>query len=109
MATIDEDRISTWQIEKLTEKNYRSWATTVRATLHEKRVFDVVEGLTTAPVKLADTASADERTAYNTELEALSTMPSGYSVEVLGFKLVESPSRYLWYLEIPRDFQAEYL
>src|SRR3981189_1090322 len=70
MATIDDERPSTTQIEKLTEKNYRSWATTVRAILREKKLFDVVEGTTKAPTKLAETATADERTAYNTELEA---------------------------------------
>jgi hypothetical protein len=70
MTSIDDERISTTQIEKLTEKNYRSWATTVRAILREKKLFDVVEGLMMAPEKLADTASADERTAYDAELEA---------------------------------------
>jgi hypothetical protein len=70
MTSIDDERISTTQIEKLTEKNYRSWATTIRAILREKKLFDVIEGLTMAPAKLADTASADKRTAYDAELEA---------------------------------------
>lgn len=70
MSTLEDDRTSTTQVEKLTEKNYRSWATTVRAILREKKLFDVVEGLMKAPAKLADTASADERTAYDAALEA---------------------------------------
>ena len=70
MATIDDERPSTTQIEKLTEKNYRSWATTVRAILREKKLFDVVEGTTKAPTKLAEAATTDERAAYDTGLEA---------------------------------------
>ena len=70
MATIDDERPSTTQIEKLTEKNYRSWATTVRAILREKKLFDVVEGKTKAPEQLAEDASGDQCTAYDTALEA---------------------------------------
>src|SRR5271167_1915252 len=70
MATIDDERSSTSQIEKLNEKNYRSWATTVRSILREKKLFDVVEGKVKAPAKLEEDASTDEHTAYDTELEA---------------------------------------
>ena len=69
MATINDERSSTSQIEKLNEKNYRSWATTVRAILREKKLFDVVEGKIKAPAKLGEDASANEHTAYDTELE----------------------------------------
>jgi len=70
MATIDDERSSTTQIEKLTEKNYRSWATTVRAILREKKLFDVVDGQVKVPAKLEEDASTEERTAYDTALEA---------------------------------------
>jgi hypothetical protein len=70
MASIDDsERSSTSQIEKLTEKNYRSWATTVRAILREKKLFDVVEGTVTAPAQPAD-ASDEDHVAYDTALEA---------------------------------------
>ena len=70
MATIDDERPSTTQIEKLTEKNYRSWATTVRAILREKKLFDVVEGKVKAPTQLSDDASDEDHVAYDTALEA---------------------------------------
>jgi len=70
MATIDDERPSTTQIEKLTEKNYRSWATTVRAILREKKLFDVVEGKVKAPAQLADDASDEDHVTYDTALEA---------------------------------------
>jgi hypothetical protein len=74
MGMIDDERsttsLSLSQIEKLNEKNYRSWATTVRAILREKKLFDVVEGRTEVPAKLKDDASTDEHTAYDAELEA---------------------------------------
>ena len=67
---IDYERSSTSQIEKLTgEKNYRSWATIVRAILLEKELFDVVDGQVTAPVPLSATASTEERAAYDTALK----------------------------------------
>src|SRR5579859_958111 len=70
MSTLDDDRTSTTQIEKLTEKNYRSWATTVRAILREKKLFDVVDGQVTAPAQLsAATASTEEHAAYDAALE----------------------------------------
>jgi gag-polypeptide of LTR copia-type len=70
MATIDNERSSTTQIEKLTEKNYRSWATTIRAILREKKLFDVVDGQIAAPVQPVDTASTEEHAAYDAALEA---------------------------------------
>ena len=64
------ERSSTSQIEKLTgEKNYRSWATIVRAILLEKELFDVVDGQVTAPVPLSATSSTEERAAYDTALK----------------------------------------
>jgi hypothetical protein len=70
MATIDNEHSATSQIEKLNEKNYGSWATTVRAILREKKLFDVIEGKTKAPMKLTETAPAEEHAAYDTALEA---------------------------------------
>jgi len=57
------------QIEKLNEKNYRSWATTIRATLRKKELFDVVEGKVKAPPKPAEGALANENNAYDTALK----------------------------------------
>jgi len=71
MASIDDsERSSITQIEKLTEKTYRSWATTVRAILREKKLFDVVEGILRAPTQPADDASDEDHVAYETALEA---------------------------------------
>src|SRR5271168_3796185 len=44
MASIDDDKPTTSQIEKLNGGNYRSWATTMRAILREKKLFDIVDG-----------------------------------------------------------------
>ena len=70
MSSIDDsERSSTIQIEKLTEKNYRSWSTIIQATLLEKDLFDVVEGIEKAPTKPAEGASAAEHDAYNAALK----------------------------------------
>src|SRR5579859_5176962 len=69
MSTLDDDHISTTQIEKITEKNYRSWATTVRVILREKKLFDVIEGKIKAPAQLSDDASDEDHVAYDTALE----------------------------------------
>jgi hypothetical protein len=70
MATVEDERPATTQIEKLNEKNYRSWATTVHAILHEKKLFDVVEGKVTALVKPNDDATDQDRVTYAEALEA---------------------------------------
>jgi hypothetical protein len=70
MATIEDERSATTQIEKLNEKNYRSWATTLRAILREKDLFDVVEGKVKAPAELKDDASDEDHVAYDTALKA---------------------------------------
>ena len=59
MASIDDDKPTTSQIEKLNGGNYRSWATTMRAILREKKLFDIVDGIApmpAAPVEGAPTA-----------------------------------------------------
>ena len=55
----EDDRSSAMQIEKLTEKNYRSWATQVRAILRERKIFDVVDRTARAPVQPVRTAETD--------------------------------------------------
>ena len=71
MASIDDDRpSSTTQIERLTEKNYRSWAAIMRAVLDEKELFDVVDGIDKPPTELKDDASEEDRVAYDTALKA---------------------------------------
>jgi hypothetical protein len=46
MTSLDEDaKPTTSQIEKLNGNNYRPWATTMRASLHEKKLFNIVDGI----------------------------------------------------------------
>jgi hypothetical protein len=70
MSSVDDEKSATTQIEKLTEKNYRSWATTVRAVLRERKLFDVVEGKVAPPAKPTDGATDEETSKYEEELEA---------------------------------------
>src|ERR1700724_1976054 len=71
MASIDDDRpSSTTQIERLTEKNYRSWAAIMRAVLDEKALFYVVDGTEEAPKQLKDDASVEDHVAYDTAFKA---------------------------------------
>jgi hypothetical protein len=45
------------QIERLNEKNYRSWFTQVRAVLRHQKVLDVVDGTSPKPILIpADAA-----------------------------------------------------
>jgi len=43
MSTDDSDKPTSSQIERLNEKNYRSWSTQVRALLRHQRILDVVD------------------------------------------------------------------
>src|SRR5579871_1244023 len=74
MTSFDDDK-STTQIEKLTEKNYRSWYTTVRAVLREKKLFDVVDGTTPKPTTPSKEGKTDEEydSAMATYKEDLAT------------------------------------
>jgi len=49
MSTDDSDKPTSSQIERLNEKNYRSWSTQVRALLRHQRVLDVVDGTSPKP------------------------------------------------------------
>src|SRR5579862_1984299 len=100
MSTLDDDRTSTTQIEKLTEKNYRSWATTVRAILREKKLFDVVDGQVTAPAQLsAATASTEEHAAYDAALETYEKK----AFPACRILLSSISSRLITYMEDERD------
>src|SRR5579871_1845675 len=70
MTAFDDEK-STTQIEKLTEKNYRSWYTTVRAILREKKLFDVVEGTATKPKQSSKEGKTDEQ--YDSEMVTYNT------------------------------------
>src|SRR5271155_901048 len=50
MSTDDSDKPTSSQIERLNEKNYRSWSTQVRALLRHQRVLDVVDGTSPKPI-----------------------------------------------------------
>jgi transposase InsO family protein len=44
------DKPASSQIERLNEKNYRSWSTQVRAVLRHQKVLDVVDGTSPKPI-----------------------------------------------------------
>jgi len=46
----DIDKPTSSQIDRLNEKNYRSWSTQVSAVLRHQRVLDVVDGTTPKPI-----------------------------------------------------------
>ena len=50
MSTEDSDKPTSSQIERLNEKNYRSWSTQVRALLRHQRVLDVVDKTSPKPI-----------------------------------------------------------
>src|SRR5271154_6914962 len=50
MSTDDSDKPTSSQIERLNEKNYRSWSTQVRALLRLQRVLDVIDGTSPKPI-----------------------------------------------------------
>jgi transposase InsO family protein len=70
MASIDDDRPTTSQIEKLNGGNYRSWATTMRAILRERSLFDIVDGTIPMPEAPADGAPTADVTKYRTDMDA---------------------------------------
>ena len=44
------DDKSNGNVDKLTEKNYRAWSTTIRAILRGKKIFGIVDGTELAPL-----------------------------------------------------------
>ena len=70
MASIDDDKPTTSQIEKLNGGNYRSWATTMRAILREKKLFDIVDGTAPMPAAPAEGAPAADVTKYRADKDA---------------------------------------
>ena len=65
----DSEKPFSTQIERLNEKNYRSWSTQVRAVLRHQRVLDVTEK-GAKPKELEASASEQDEGQYKTELEA---------------------------------------
>src|SRR5271170_4289673 len=65
MSTDDSDKPTSSQIERLNEKNYRSWSTQVRALLRHQRVLDVVDG--TSPKPILTPAAATQPTKEENE------------------------------------------
>jgi Domain of unknown function (DUF4219) len=57
------------QIERLSEKNYRSWSTQVRAVLRHQKVLDVVER-EAKPTEPTAPATQETTTQYNASLDA---------------------------------------
>ena len=70
MASIDDDKPTTSQIEKLNGGNYRSWATTMRAILREKKLFDIVDGIAPMPAAPVEGAPAADVTKYRADKDA---------------------------------------
>ena len=70
MTSIDDDKPTTTQIEKLNGGNYRSWATTLRAILRERKLFDIVDGTIPMPAVPKEDAASADITKYQTDKEA---------------------------------------
>ena len=78
MSIEDSDKPVSSQIERLNEKNYRSWSTQVRALLRHQKVLDVVESVNgispkpiLAPAEVQPTK--DETEAHNKLIDAWET------------------------------------
>jgi len=69
MSTEDSDKPFSTQIERLNERNYRSWSTQVRAVLRHQKVLDVTENKAKPSVP-EPTASEEDKGEYKTNLEA---------------------------------------
>jgi len=75
MSTEDIDKPVSSQIERLNEKNYRSWSTQVRALLRHQRVLDVVDGTSPKPIlaPVGAQATKDEAEAHKKLIDAWET------------------------------------
>jgi len=65
----DSEKPFSTQIERLNEKNYRSWSTQVRAVLRHQKALDVTEN-EAKPKELEASASDENKGQYKTELKA---------------------------------------
>ena len=65
----DSEKPFSTQIERLNEKNYRSWSTQVCAVLRHQKVLDVTEN-EARPREPEATASDEDKGHHKTELEA---------------------------------------
>ena len=72
MSSEDTEKPFSTQIERLNEKNYRSWSTQVRAVLRHQKVLDVTEN-EAKPKEPGATASDTDKAAHKTNLEAWET------------------------------------
>src|SRR5271154_1053750 len=72
MSTDDSDKPTSSQIERLNEKNYRSWSTQVRALLRHQRVLDVVDGTSPKPILTPTAAQSmkEENEAHKKLIDA---------------------------------------
>src|ERR1700689_2194845 len=79
------DKPTSSQIERLNEKNYRSWFTQVRAVLRHQKVLDVVDG--TSPKLILTPAEAqltkDETETYRKLIDAWETRAARACARVL--------------------------
>jgi hypothetical protein len=75
MSTEDTDKPISSQIERLNEKNYRSWQTQVRAVLRHQKVLDVVDGTTPKPIlePAGTLPTKDETDAHRKLIDAWET------------------------------------
>ena len=60
MSTEDSEKPFSTQIERLNEKNYRSWSTQVRAVLRHQKVLDVTVESEARPKEPEATASDED-------------------------------------------------
>ena len=72
MSTDDSDKPTSSQIERLNEKNYRSWSTQVHALLRHQRVLDVVDGTSPKPIltPAAEQPTKEENEAHKKLIDA---------------------------------------
>ena len=73
MSTEDSEKPFSTQIERLNEKNYRSWSTQVRAVLRHQKVLDVTVESEARPKEPDATPSDEDKGTYKKNLEAWET------------------------------------
>ena len=93
----DNEKPFSTQIERLNEKNYRSWSTQVRAVLRHQKVLDVTEK-EAKPRELEASASEEEKGQYKTELEAWevkAAKANAILLPTISGRLMDDPAR-IW-------------
>jgi hypothetical protein len=98
----DIDKPTSSQIDRLNEKNYRSWSTQVRAVLRHQRVLDVVDGTTTKPIltpAVVQQLTKDETEAHKKLIDIWETK----AARVCATLLPTISGRLMKYVEVEDD------